>query len=141
MLNINIVATSKSHSRTKSSEKIRFSSRSPRKNAAPLFTAPCHFTPTDHYVTNETGHPFLSIEDPLWRHVCMEVQKLMPPLFVLNLSECQLGPLLSHNKQVDLYCPQGTVNSIKQYDFIILACLQKFFPALRQIRARNEFTF
>lgn len=142
MLNTNIETRSTYYSKIKISRKINFSTGNfstgfHRRKAFSVFTAPWHFT-TDHYFLKKA-------EDPLWKHVCMEIQNLMPPLFVLKLSECQLGPFLPKGKQVDLYCPEGAVESIRQYDFVILACLQKFFPTLKRVRVKlekhkNEFT-
>lgn len=129
MPNVNIEAQSTSYSGIKVSKEIKC----PRVS---LGVTPCHIS-TDHYFVNEPERPLSTIEDPLWKHVCTEVQKLMPPLFVFRLSECQLGPLHSYSKQVDLYCPQGTVNSIGQYDFVILGCLQKFFPTLKRVRVKS----
>ncbi len=149
MLNANIEMPSTSCRRIKISRKINFptgnvSTGFHRRKAFSVFTAPWHFT-TDHYFVKKAENPLSSIKDPLWKHVCMEIQNLMPPLFILKLSECQLGPLLPQRKQVDLYCPKDTIKSIGQYDFVILACLQKFFPTLKQVRvklekSKNEFT-
>ncbi len=121
-----------------------FSTSFHRRKVSSVFTTPWHFT-TDHYFVKKAVPPLPSIRDPLWKHVCMEIQNLMPPLFVLKLSECQLGPFLPQGKEVDLYCSEATVETIRQYDFMILACLQKFFPALKRVRvklekSKNEFT-
>ncbi|MDI9635775.1 hypothetical protein QM565_08250 [Geitlerinema splendidum] len=149
MLNANIETPSTSCSRIKISRKINFptgnfSTSFHRRNTFSVSTAPWHFT-TDHQFEKKEENPLSNIKDPLWKHVCREIQDLMPPLFVLKLSECQLGPFLPQGKQVDLYCSEGTVESISQYDFVILTCLQKFFPTLKQVRvklekSKNEFT-
>ena len=135
MFNINIKTQSMSCSRIKISRKINFSNGFHRRKAFSVFKAPWHFT-TDHCFVKKAENSFSSIKDPLWKHVLMEIQNLMPPLFVSKLSECQLGSFLPQGKQVDLYCPEDTVNSIEQYDFVILACLQKFFPTLKHVRMR-----
>lgn len=142
MLNANIEARSTSCSRIKTSRKINFPSGNlstgfHRRKTFSIFTAPWYFT-EDHYLEKKAENPLSSIKDPLWKHVCMEIQNLMPSLFDLKLSECQLGPFLPQSKQVDLYCPEGTVNPIGQYDFVILACLQKFFPTLKRVRVKLE---
>ena len=77
------------------------------------------------------------IDDPLWKEVCAEVLRMMPPLFLLKLWESQLGHLYSQKQVVDLYCPTKDVAQFtKAYDFVILGSLQKYFPALKQIRVK-----
>lgn len=136
MLNVNAEIRSTLHCGIKISRKIKSSPYFSKKRTLRSPT-PYHFSTTNHYFVNEEETPLSSIEDPLWKHVCMEVHKIMPALFIFRLSECQLGHVHSHSKQVDLYCPQGTINAIGQYDFVILGCLQKFFPTLKKIRVKT----
>lgn len=79
------------------------------------------------------------IDDPLWKEVCAEVLRMMPPFIVLKIWNGRLGDLSSQNTSISLYCSaEEMANLAKAYDFVILASLQKYFPALKQIRVEVD---
>jgi hypothetical protein len=75
------------------------------------------------------------IKDPLWKHVCTEMIALMGPHYALKIGESKLGPLSPHYKNVELYCPtQEIAKFAEQYAFVILGSLQRYFPAIKELR-------
>ena len=79
------------------------------------------------------------IEDPLWKRVCAEIVNMMGPPSVLKIGNCRLGSLSPQDKIIDLYCPTEEIAQfVEQYAFVILGSLQRYFPALKELRVRTE---
>ncbi len=81
---------------------------------------------------------FLSyIKDPLWERVCCEVSHIMGDFAILEIWQCRVGALSSSNKTLDLYCQtEESGRFVKQYKFIILGVLQKYFYTLTELHIK-----
>ncbi len=79
-----------------------------------------------------------NIVDPLWKDICMDLLQMMGPVSVLKIWESKLGEFSSQNKTLDLICDTAeTATFVKQYDFVILGSLQRYFPALTQLSVKT----
>lgn len=74
------------------------------------------------------------IEDPLWKMVYRDVLEILGGL-ATQLWNCKLGSIVTKDESLDLYCPTKEIAEfVKQYSFLILGSLQKYFPALKKLR-------
>lgn len=79
------------------------------------------------------------IEDPLWKHVCIETVKMMGPFSLLKIWYGRLGTFSPQDKAIDFYCQtEETAQFVQQYAFVILGILQRYFPTLKEIRVLRE---
>lgn len=77
------------------------------------------------------------ITDPLWQDVCRDLLSMMGPASVLKIWKSTLGEFSAQDKALDLVCEtEETLAFLQQYDFILLGSLQRYFPALKQVRVR-----
>jgi hypothetical protein len=77
------------------------------------------------------------ISDPLWQDICRDLLNMMGPSSVLKIWKSTLGEFSSQDKSLDLICEtEETLEFMKQYDFVILGSLQRYFPALKELRMK-----
>ncbi|MBA3813515.1 MAG: hypothetical protein H0X26_03350 [Alphaproteobacteria bacterium] len=75
------------------------------------------------------------IVDPLWQDICADLLHLMGPASVLKVWKSKLGELSCQDNGLDITCTtEETAAFVQQYDFVILGSLQRYFPALTQLR-------
>lgn len=87
------------------------------------------------YLHSKATRCIVCIEDPLWKKVCSDVLNMMGPLSVLKIWKSKLGETPSQNKEFDIVCETEEIaNFVQQYDFVIITSLQRYFPALKQLR-------
>lgn len=78
-----------------------------------------------------------STDDPLWKHVCYDVIRMMGAASFLKIWNSTLGEVSSQDQSMEIHCPtEETAQFIQQYDFVILGSLQPYLPALKQLRAK-----
>lgn len=95
----------------------------------------------DDDIHSQAKHCISLIEDPLWKHVCTEVIHMMGPSSILTIWNVRLGSLSPRDKIINLYCQTEEVAEfIQQYAFVIIGTLQHYFPALKELNAKNEIT-
>lgn len=108
------------------------------------------FSPT--YLQEENTNPlFLSfgdnytraaycisrIGDPLWQNICLDLMDMMGPVSVLKIWKSKLGNLDFPDKGFEIICETEEIAIfVQQYDFVILGSLQRYFPTLKQLRAK-----
>lgn len=79
------------------------------------------------------------IDDPLWKRLCYDVEKMMGAFAVLKIWNCRLGALSLQGETVDLYCQtEETVLFIREYGFLIVGWLQQYFPAIKALSIKME---
>ncbi|MBA3814658.1 MAG: hypothetical protein H0X26_09320 [Alphaproteobacteria bacterium] len=79
-----------------------------------------------------------NIVDPLWKDICMDLLQMMGPASVLKIWESKLGEFSSQNQTLDLICDTAeTATFVRQYDFVILGSLQRYFPALTRLSVKT----
>lgn len=77
------------------------------------------------------------IDDPLWRHICKDVSKLLGSM-TSSLKDCKLGDVIQGAQVVEIYnCPPEACTLLKEFDFVVLPILQKYFPSVRVLRIEN----
>lgn len=77
-----------------------------------------------------------TIEDPLWKHICQDVLEMMGPVSTLIIWKSKLGQFSHHDEILPIICEnEETAFFIQQYDFVIIASIQKYFPALKKLEA------
>ncbi|MBY0291814.1 MAG: hypothetical protein K2W92_00790 [Alphaproteobacteria bacterium] len=77
------------------------------------------------------------IEDPLWKSICTEMTDMMGPFAVLKMWDSRLGSFSRQYKTMDLYCQTEEVAQfIRQYSFVILGSLQRYFPMMKDLRIK-----
>lgn len=78
------------------------------------------------------------ISDPLWKDVCASLHHIMGSAPVLKIWKSKLGEFCAQDKVFDLTCESEEVAEfVQKYDFVILASLQRYFPALKQLRVQT----
>jgi hypothetical protein len=78
------------------------------------------------------------IADPLWKDICMNLLSIMGPISVLKIWESKLGEFSSQDKHIDITCKtEESAAFAQQYNFVILGSLQRYFPALKQLRVKR----
>ena len=93
--------------------------------------------PLDHFQSQAKQCVSL-IEDPLWKHICTEFMHMMGPLSVLKIWKSRLSSVSPQHKTIYIHCEIVEESEfIKKYSFIILASLQKYFPAVRSIKVKT----
>lgn len=81
------------------------------------------------------------IEDPLWKSVCNEMTDLMGSFSVEKVWDSKLGTFCSEGKSIDLCCPTDeAAQFVNQYSFLILGSLQRYFPAIKTLKTKVEYT-
>lgn len=81
---------------------------------------------------------FLAIKDPLWKRVCHDVIRVMGVASFLKIWDSILGEFCSQDQSMEINCQSGeTAQFIQQYEFVILGCLQPYFPALKRLRIKT----
>lgn len=79
-----------------------------------------------------------TIKDPLWRHVCQEIITMMGPASLLKIWNSHLGEVDSNKKIMEIQCPTEEASQfIQQYAFVILGCLQPYFPTLKKLNVKT----
>jgi len=74
------------------------------------------------------------IEDPLWKYVYTDALQIIGAS-AQKIKGSRLGQFSTQDKTIYLYCQTEEVAQfIQQYDFILLGSLQRFFPALRELK-------
>ncbi|MBY0292348.1 MAG: hypothetical protein K2W92_03575 [Alphaproteobacteria bacterium] len=77
------------------------------------------------------------IKDPLWKLICLEIINMMGHAAVLKLWDSSLGTFNYHRKTMDLYCKKEEgAQFLRQYSFVILGSLQRYFPAMKGLRIK-----
>ncbi|MBY0292652.1 MAG: hypothetical protein K2W92_05120 [Alphaproteobacteria bacterium] len=77
------------------------------------------------------------IKDPLWKSVCIEMTDMMGPSAVLKMWNSRLGSFSHHHKTMDLYCQTEEIAQfIRQYSFVILGSLQRYFPMIKEVKIK-----
>ena len=77
------------------------------------------------------------ITDPLWQAICIDLLNVMGPDSVLKLWKSTLGEYSAQDKGLDITCEgETTASFVRQYDFVILGSLQRYFSALKQLRVK-----
>ncbi|MBY0500744.1 MAG: hypothetical protein K2P93_01920 [Alphaproteobacteria bacterium] len=85
----------------------------------------------------QTNRPLSPIEDPLWKKICSEVEKLMGSSSIQEIWDSELGSFCSEDKSIELCCPtEEAAQFINQYSFLILGSLQRYFPAIRALKTK-----
>jgi hypothetical protein len=80
----------------------------------------------------------LTIDDPLWCHVCQEVATMMGPASFFKIWTSHLGEICPQNKTLEVYCHTEEASQfIQQYAFVILGSLRAYFPALRKLNVKT----
>jgi hypothetical protein len=78
------------------------------------------------------------INDPLWKEICTDLLNMMGPASVLKVWRSKLGEFSSQDKGLDFICETEEASVfVQQYDFVILGSLQRYFPALKQLRVKT----
>ncbi len=117
-----------------------FSSKPPVKNdlSYSFFQESSYFEELSEEEAHSQARQCLSlIKDPLWQEICREVAHMMGPCGVLKMWDSTLGPLSSHHQRVDLYCQTEEIaRFVRQYAFVILASLQRYFPAVKSVKVK-----
>ena len=87
-------------------------------------------------------HTYLSlIKDPLWKSVCIEMIDTMGSSSVQKIWNSELGSYCSEADAMDLCCPTDeTAQFVNQYSFLILGSLQRYFPAIKTLKTKVEYT-
>lgn len=87
--------------------------------------------------TNAT-HCISLINDPLWKNICVDLLNMMGPASVLKVWKSTLEEFSPQEKSLEIICEtEETMAFVQQYDFIILGSLQRYFPALKQLRIKT----
>ena len=82
------------------------------------------------------------IKDPLWKLTCLEVRSMMGHAAVLKLWDSKLGTFNYHRKTMDLYCKKEEgAQFLRQYSFVILGSLQRYFPDMKGLRIKIKKDF
>jgi len=90
-------------------------------------------------IYSQVNHSISLIEDPLWKRVCTEIVNVIGPHSVLEICNSQLGPISPQDKVIDLYCDtEDIARLVEQCSCVILGSLHQYFPALKELRVRNE---
>lgn len=75
------------------------------------------------------------ITDPLWKQVCIEFVHMMGPFPALKIYNSRLGLLSSQHRIICIYCETEEESEfLRKYSFVVLGSLQKYFPAVRQLK-------
>lgn len=78
------------------------------------------------------------IKDPLWLQVCREIITMMGPASLLKIWNSQLGEVSSNGKAIDIHCHnKETSDFVQQYAFVILGCLQPYFPTVKKLNVKT----
>ncbi len=77
------------------------------------------------------------IVDPLWKDICVDLLHIMGPESVLKIWNSKLGEFSPQDKRIDITCEtEERAAFVQQYDFVILGSLQRYFPALKQLKVQ-----
>lgn len=77
-----------------------------------------------------------AITDPLWKRICQDILEMMGSASVSKIWKSKLGAISSQDKTLIISCDdEETAAFVQQYDFVILGSLQKYFPALKHLKA------
>lgn len=77
------------------------------------------------------------IEDPLWKFVCTDITDMMGPSAVLKIWNSSLGSFSYQDKTIEVYChAEEIAQFIRQYSFVILGSLQRYFPAMKDLKIK-----
>ena len=93
-------------------------------------------------VHQQANHFISLIEDPLWKSICTEMADMMGPSAVLKMCGSRLGSFSHHHKTMELYCQTEEIAQFtRQYSFVILGSLQRYFPMMKnlQIKIKSDF--
>ena len=87
---------------------------------------------------HQQANYFISlIEDPLWKSICTEMADMMGPSAVLKICDSRLGSFSHHHKTMDLYCQTEEIAQFtRQYSFVILGSLQRYFPTVKDLQIK-----
>lgn len=81
----------------------------------------------------------LLIEDPLWRDICTDLMKTIGSPLVLKIWESQLEDFSAQSQQISLKCKtEDTAQFARQYAFVILGSLQRYFPSVKALEINVE---
>lgn len=97
---------------------------------------------TNSIKNKRQDHSYLSlIKDPLWKSVCTEVTDLMGSSPVQKMWDTKLGAFCSESKSINLCClTDEAAQFVNQYSFLILGSLQRYFPAIKTLKTKVEYT-
>lgn len=82
------------------------------------------------------------IEDPLWKSICTEMTNMMGPSAVLKMWDSRLGSFSHQHKTMNLYCQTEEIAQFtRQYSFVVLGSLQRYFPMMKNLKVKIKSDF
>ncbi len=88
-------------------------------------------------IHQQVNHFISLIEDPLWKSICTEMIDMMGASAVLKIYSSRLGSFSPQHKTIDLYCQtEETAQFTRQYSFVILGSLQRYFPTVKDLKIK-----
>ena len=92
-------------------------------------------------IHQQVNHFISLIEDPLWKSICTEMTDMMGPSAVLKMCDSRLGSFSHHHKTMELYCQtEERAQFTRQYSFVILGSLQRYFPTVKDLRIKINYS-
>jgi hypothetical protein len=87
-----------------------------------------------HKYKTEAEVGISQIQDPLWRRVCLDVLRVLGPVAFKDLWKINLMRISPKERKAYLACPTpGIAETVKNYHFVIVGALKKFYPFLFSI--------